>query len=481
MFNPLKKFAKNADDAKAILILGLGGIGYHLAERLLDEDYSVTAIEADVDLVRYADENLDARIIHGDAMNISRWQEACADRMDYFIAVTDNDAVNMMTSMIADKFGIECKIARVRSLDFGHDEAILQGEDLKIDLFIHPEELAAQEIARLLKSTSGDEILDIALGQMQVLAARIYDESPLANKNLIELSTIYNEFSFRVVAISRGITTIIPGGHHKILPHDQILIMANKDDLPHLMELTGIRQRRRQRIMILGGGLVGCRLAELLGKDVQVRLIEKNERRAAELSAMLPHTEILHGDGSDKHALEEAGLPDMDTFVATTGHNETNIMSCLLAKQLMNKADKVKDKETEVSRRNLKKTVCMVNKKDYMVLASTSGSDIVLNKKILAGNEILTYISRNELLSVMHMHGFDAEVVDLIAAPGSPVTRRPLAELDDSLAGHIIIGSVFHDGFWVTAVGSTHIQEGNRAIVICNSDYLKEVRKLFSA
>ncbi|CAK8719313.1 Trk system potassium transporter TrkA [Candidatus Electrothrix aarhusensis] len=473
MLNALKKLKKSQKKSKNFLILGLGGIGYYLAKRLLDEDYSVTAIEANPDLVRHADDNLDARIINGSAMSIACWQEAAADQMDYMIAVTDNDAVNMMTSMIADKFGIACKIARVRSLDFGHNEAVLQGKDLKINLFIHPEELAAQEIARLIKRTSGDEIIDIALGQMQVLAARIRDDSPLANKSLIDIAKAYNEFPFRVVAISRGITTIIPGGKHEILPHDQVLIMANKDDLPRLIELTGLQQQRRNRIMILGGGLVGSRLAELLDKDIQVRLIEKDEQRATELSSALPHTEVLHGNGSDKHVLEEAGLLDMDTFIATTGQNETNIMSCLLAKQLM-------DMETETSLRNLKKTICMVNNTDYMVLASTSGSDIVLNKKILAGNEILTYISRSELLSVMHMHGFDAEVVDLIAAPGSPITRKPLAALDSSFTGHIIIGSVFREGSWHTAVGSTHIQEGNRAIVICNSDYLKEVRKMFT-
>ncbi len=361
-----------------------------------------------------------------------------------------------------------------RSLDFGHHDSILQGKDLKIDLFIHPEELAAQEIARFINRTAGDEIIDIALGQMQVLAARIYDESPLANKNLIEIAQTYNDFPFRVVAISRGITTIIPGGEHEILPKDQILIMADKKDLPSLMELTGIQQQRRHRVMILGGGLVGCRLAELLDKNVHVKLIEKDEKRAEELSSVLLDTEILHGDGSDKNVLEEAGLLDMDTFIATTGKNDTNIMSCLLAKQLMTG-------KCEGPMCSLKKTICLVNKEEYMVLASTSGSDIVLNQKILAGNEILTFIRQNELLSVMHMHGFDAEVVDLIAAPGSPVTRKPLAKLDTTLTGHVIIGSVFRDGIWSTAVGSTHIKKGDRAIAVCNSDYLKEVRKLFSA
>ncbi len=457
-----------------ILILGLGGIGYYLAKRLLQEDYTVTVIEPDADIVRQADENLDARIINGSAMDITCWQEAQAGAMDYLIAVTDNDAVNMMAAMIGDKFGIECKIARVRSKDFGAKDSILQGEDLKIDLFIHPEELTAQEIARLINRTSGDEIIDIALGQMQVLAARISDASPLANKTLIEIARIHNDFPFRVVAIARGITTIIPGGGHEILPGDQILIMAGKEHLPGLIELTGIQQQRRQKVMILGGDLVGRRLAQLLGKDVKVRLIEKDQQRAEKLSSMLNNASVLHGDGSNQNVLEEAGLLDMDTFIAVTGENETNIMSCLLAKQVMTA-------NCKGSQCSQKKTLCLVNKEDYMVLASTSGSDIVLNKKMLAGNEILTFIRRSELLSIMHMHGFDAEVVDLIAAPGSPVTRKPLAKLNASLAGHIIIGSVFRDGIWSTAIGSTHIQDGDRAIVICKSSFLKDVRQLFSA
>ncbi len=474
MLNKLSKLRKNTRETENILILGLGGIGYYLARRLLHEGYSVTVIEPNDELTRHADGNLDARIITGNSMDSSCWKEAGADRMDYLIAVTDSDAVNMLTCMIGDKFGIECKISRVRSHDFGGADSLLQGEDLKIDLFIHPEELTAQEIARLIKRTAGDEIIDVALGQMQVLAARIYDDSPLANKNLIEIGQTFNEFPFRVVAVSRGITTIIPGGTHEILPGDQILIMADKEHLSGLIELTGIHQQCRQRVLILGGGLVGRRIAELLGKTFQVRLIERDAKRATELTNDLPDTEVLLGDGSDKNVLEEAGLLEMDTFIATTGTNETNIMSCLLAKQLMTG-------NCEGSLCSLKKTLCLVNKEDYMVLASTSGSDIVLNKKILAGNEILTYIRRNEVLSVMHMHGFDAEVVDLITAHGAPVTRKPLAKLDTSLGGHIIIGSIFRDGVWSTAVGTTHIQEGDRAIVICNADYLKEVRHLFSA
>ncbi len=467
-------FGKKSTAQESILILGLGGIGSYLAKRLLHEGYAITVIEPDGDLIRYADGTMDARLIQGSAMAIDCWRDAHANSIDYLIAVTNNDAVNMLASMIGDRFGITQKIARVRSQDFGHDDSILCREDLKIDLFIHPEELAAQEIVRMIKRTAGDEIIDIALGQMQVMATRITKTSPLANKNLIEISKTYNEFPFRVVAISRGITTIIPSGEQTISPQDQVLIMADKEDLPKLMEMTGVKQHRRQRVMILGGGLVGFRVAELLGKTFRVTLLEKDAKRAEELSFLLKNTEVLHGDGSDKSVLEEAGLFDMDTFIASTGENETNIMSCILAKHLM-------DASNSAPNRPQGKTICLVTKEEYMVLASTSGSDIVLNKKILAANEILTFIRGSELLSIAHMHGFDAEVVDLIAAPNSPVTKKPLAMQTAAFAGHIIIGSVFREGRWNTAIGDTHIQDGDRVIVICNSLYLKEVRKLFSA
>ena len=107
------------------------------------------------------------------------------------------------------------------------------------------------------------------------------------------------------------------------------------------------------------------------------------------------------------------------------------------------------------------------------------GTDIALNKKILAGNEILKFIRRGELLSVAHLHGFDAEVVEIIAAPNSPITRKPLSKLDRPYYGKMIIGAIFRDDQWQIAVGDTHIHAGDSAIVVCTSPHLKDVQKLF--
>jgi trk system potassium uptake protein TrkA len=407
-------------------------------------------------------------------MSIECWREAGAAKMDYLIAVTNNDAVNMMACLIADRFGIERKIARVRSTEFGGEDSILKAEDLKIDLLIHPEELAAQEIFRLIKLRAGNDIIDVAAGQIQVMATRIHEKSPLAHRKLKDISKEYRKFPFRIVAIARGITTLIPGGEHELLPQDYAFFMAGSENLPRLMGMTGVEQQKRHRVMILGGGLVGRRLAELLGKTVEVRLIEKDEQFAQELSHELPNTEVLHGDGSDSDVLVSAGLLEMDTFITATGENETNIMGCVLAKHLMNS-------HNGSLRGKQRKTIALVNKEDYLVLAATMGSDIALNKKILAGNEILKFIRRGELLSVAHLHGFDAEVVEIVAAPNSPITRKPLSKMDPSYYGKIMVGAIHRDGAWQVAVGDTHIQSDERVIVVCVSHHLKDVQKLFLA
>lgn len=457
-----------------ILILGLGGVGFYLAKRLVHEGYAVTAIESNSALIRLADASIDGRLIQGNAMSIECWKEAGADKMDYLIAVTNNDAVNMMSCQIGDRFGIPRKIARVRSTEFGSEDSILNARDLKIDLIIHPEELAAQEVFRLIKLRAGNDIIEAAKGRIQAMATRIHEESPLAYRKLKDISQEYSEFPFRIVAIARGIRTLVPSGEDELLPQDQAFFMASSENLTRLMSLTGVEQQKRHRVMIIGGGLIGSRLAELLGKTVNVRLIEKSEDIAQELSYSLKNAEILNGDGSDSDVLIAAGLLDMDTFITATGENETNIMSCVLAKHLMNsQGGKKKEKQS--------KCIALVSKEDYVVLAATMGTDLALNKKILAGNKILKFIRRGELISVAHLHGFDAEMVEIVAAKDSPITRKPLSKIGSYYNGKIMIGGIHRDGIWQVAVGDTHIRNNERAIVICMSQNLKDVQKLFLA
>ena len=205
---------------------------------------------------------------------------------------------------------------------------------------------------------------------------------------------------------------MIPGGEDEIRRNDYVYFLVRAEDVPSLMLVIGMGAQRRQRVMVVGGGDVGSRVAELLEDTFKVTLIEHDVRRAEELSQELRKVELLHGDGADPNTLLSAGLLKMDTVITATGNNETNIMANALAKQMI--------RNQEGDRRGKEaKTVTLVQREQYLTLAAAMGSDIVLNKKVLAGDTILTYL-REEMLSVAHLYGADAEVVELVAAPGAP-------------------------------------------------------------
>ncbi len=453
-----------------ILLVGLGGVGYYLAKRLSHEEHAITVIESDPNLIKRADGEVDARLIRGDAMSFSSWNGIDTEKMDYLIAVTDNDAVNIMSCLIADRLGIPCKIARVRSLELWEDHPILSQDDLSIDMVIRPEELTAQEISRLLKMRAGNVVINIGDGHMQVMATRISTTSVLAHTRIMDISKRYSDFYFRIVAIARGIETIIPSGDDVLKPQDLVFVLVHRGELPQLMQLVEASQEKRHRVMIIGGGLIGARVAELLEDHFPVRLLELDVHRAEQLSYRFRKTEVLHGDGEDADILLRAGLLNMDTIVTATGDNETNIMTSVLAKHLIrNQPGELHGKEG--------KTVALVKREAYLSLAASMGSDIVLNKKVLAGDQILKYVRRGKLLSVAHLHGVDAEVVELVAEKGAQITKKPLYALG-GMKDRVIIGGVCQDEKWEIAVGDTHVQPGDKVIGICRSRHLRDLQKL---
>ena len=334
---------------------------------------------------------------------------------------------------------------------------------------VHPEELLAQEIYRLVKRAACNDLIDIGNGWMQVLALRVDDQSPLVFKSPRELSAIHDQYHFRVVALARGISTIIPQADETIRPQDQVFILARRDDMEQLMKQMRIRDQGISRMMILGGGLVGRRVAQLLEKEIEITLIENKHERAEELAVNLEKTQVIEGDVTDANVLVMAGMDRMESFVATTGDNETNIITCLLAKHLMNRGNR----EIQGAQG---KTIALVDKEDHLVLSSTIGLDVVLNAKISAANEILKFIRRSELLSVAHLHGVDAEVVEVVASPGSEITRKPLKKLASYLKKYeIIIGGIHQNGTWEIAVGASEVQPGARVVLVCSSRNLRNV------
>ena len=169
---------------------------------------------------------------------------------------------------------------------------------------------------------------------------------------------------------------------------------------------------------------------------------------------------VLNIDGTRVDLLSEENLEDMDAFIATTGDSQKNIMSCLMAKS-----------------KNIGRTIAIVDNTDYFELSESIGVDTLINKKLLAANEIFRFIRKGNILELNKLNNMNAEVLEFLVNKDSKVKGKKIRDLDFPRSA--IIGGVIRDGVGKIALGDFVIKKGDRILVCALYNAISKVEKLF--
>lgn len=446
-----------------IIIIGAGEIGYDLASVLSKEKHDVIVVDREKACLDKVSENLDVLCFEGNATSAEDLVEAGVKDADILIAVTSIDEVNMIASLMSKRLGAEMVIARVRSDELSRPNAPLKSTDLGIDVLIHPEQSAAQEIVRLVKRSSASDLINLADGKMQLIGLKIGKNSPLVGKKLSEYAQEYAEVTFRVTAIARKGLTIIPSGTVRIQALDQVFILAETEDIPAIIKTTGKPDVEINRIMIAGGTPIGAMIARILcneEKKWNLKLIEPDYDTAVELAQELKNVLVLNGNPTDPDLLATEGITETDAFISVTDDEESNIISCLMAKHL-----------------EVPKTVALVSKSDYIPLSQTIGLDAAVNKKSAASNEIHRHVRGGRVISVTALQGIKAEVIELQATPKSKIVKKPIHKIN--FPQGCVVGGILRNESIEIATGQSRINPNDRVIIFCLPEAIDKVTSLF--
>ncbi len=443
-----------------ILIIGAGEIGFQLSKRLSQEKHDIIMIEADPHKVKRATEQLDAMVIEGHAASLQALKKADLANVDVMAAMTNNDEANLLACKLCKKAGVGATIARVRNPEFMTADFGPTAEELGVDLMIHPEKETADAIVRLIRQSSATDLIEFEDGKVQLLGVRLESNSKLLHTPLFELGELHGDPPMRIVAIVRNQETIIPGGEDRLMPGDQIFVISDPDYIPDFITLTGKKDTRIENIMILGGGLVGQFIALSLGKEINVKIVESSAEKSEEIAGVLPHTLVIHGDGTDYDLLAAEGIVDMDAFIAVTGDDETNIISTLLVRHM-----------------KIPRTIALVNKIEYLPITTTIGLDAVVSKQLLTVNAIQRFIQHQQVAAIASLPGIEAQCIEYIAKKGSKIAKRPLRDIH--FPNNAIVGAVLHDDQMIVPRGDTSITPGDKVVVFALPQALDEVEKLF--
>jgi len=435
-----------------IFITGAGDVGYHLA-RELSQDYDVTVIDQKSRACERLEE-IDVRVLQGNAANAQLLVEAGIEDADIVVAVTGNDEVNMITCISASHLGVERTIARVSNSDY-IDQPMKDRKHIGIGLMICPELVMAERIVKELYFPSMVERRRLAGGKAELIELAIGEEMPLAGP----ISKIDLPENCRIAAIKRGEEILIARKEESIRAGDRLILTCEAKSVPKLRKIIH-EDTASHKVMIVGGGVVGFYLAKWLEKmDFDLKLVEIDNYRCQELAEELPDTLILNGDGTDISLIKAENVGSMDAVFSVTGFDEKNLLCSLLAKQLG--ADKI---------------VARVDRSDYIDLFEMVGVDHAISPGRVTVDAVLKLIRGGD--EAISSGKEEAEILELRAEKEAKILGKNAAE---KMPKGAILGTIMRGSQPIIPTLDTEVKEGDRIFVLALPKASPKVKALFSA
>ncbi|HEX9885225.1 MAG TPA: Trk system potassium transporter TrkA [Longimicrobiales bacterium] len=444
-----------------VLIVGAGEVGFHLAERLSQENQDVVLIEADPERAAFASQQLDVMTLVGNGASLPMLESAGVRSARMLLAVTSQDEVNLISCLAASRLDVEYTIARISNPEYYTRGSVLSREQLGIDLMINPERECARETYQLLQSAAATDVAQFAEGRVQLLGLVVQEGAAVAGRTLAELGQELHDYRYVTVAIVRNGETTIPKGDSTIQAGDQIYVLSPTSEVDAIPPLAGHERFVMRRVMIAGGSREGQFLAEILEtKGIECTILDHDRRRCLELAEHLPRALVLHADATDLELLEMEGVAGIDGFVSCTGHDEINLLSSLLAKSV-----------------GARRVVSLVNKFDYLPLVPRVGIDAAVSPRMSAVNAILRYVRRGRVMTVATMKGIDAEAIEFNVGEGSRIAGELLQDVSFPKGG--IVGTIIRGDEILMPRGFHRILPGDEVIVFALPEAIPEIESFF--
>ncbi len=443
-----------------IVIAGSGSVGFHLAELLTKENQDIILIDTDEDVLLHASTHLDVLTIKGDITSVGILKNANVEKANLFIAVTTSETTNLLSAILAKQLGAKTTIARVDNPEYLAKEQKEKFLNLGVDKLISPQRLAAQEIERLLRRSSFTDVFEFEDGKIAIVGFTIDNSSSIMGKSMNQMDMLTPDFDFRGIALLRNHRTLIPKGDTILRQGDHLYVAAQKHCVDKVSRFAGKQLKPVKKVMIIGDTPLAYRTAQLLENKYRVSFIVKNKERAKRFIESLSNALVSVADYGNIELLQEEGLHDMDAFIALTKNSETNIITSLMAEE-----------------GGVYKTIAAVDNTIYTHISQNIGIDTMINKKLIAANNIFRFVRKGTIKAIASLHGVDAELIEFEILRSNRITSHAIRELH--LPEKSIIAGVVRGEESFIPNGDFQLQLKDKIIVFAQPEAIHKVEEIF--
>ncbi|MES0491931.1 MAG: NAD-binding protein [Leptospirales bacterium] len=499
------KFFKNSEDLKPgkknqsnrVIVVGAGQVGTHIMGRLAAEGYDVVLIDEDEDMVNKSREVADVGCIVGNGCNPQIYSDIGLNSKDLFLAVTDSDETNLVACHIAQAFGCETKIARVRQPFYKSDnETPLNDEFWKkmgVEILFNQDLLTIQEIEHLMENPGAIDTVFLHGGRDRIVAYKVKPHSLMIGRRLIGLRDVPIFENLLVVAVNtvtdintktsisnrlkehfstgkkskkEGLKThmLIPRGDYKIKEGDLLYLAGVRKDflgIGHLFDPGLIKEFTR--VFILGGSILSHQLSQYIlqhypGKSIY--LIEQTKKEAYLASESLdPRINVLLTSSHDIETLIQEGLDKYSIFIGASNEEDDNVLTCLLAKE-----------ETQA------RTITIVHSNVYSHLIQYLEIDATVSPKSLLVEDVLKVLRKN-VYDVLSAKEHDAEILEFVVPEKSIMAGQRLR--DFRFPENSIVAFIYRGESIIIPRGDSVIHCGDHMVIFSLRSAIEEVQNIF--
>lgn len=442
-----------------IVIAGAGAVGTHLAKMLSGEKQDIILMDTSAEKLSRMESNFDLMTVEGNPTSFTSLKDAGVDTADLFVAVTPEESRNVTACILAHSLGARKTVARIDNAEYlqpKHKEFLQQ---LGVDSLIYPEMLAAREIADSLRLSWIRQWWEFGNGALVMVGVKVRSNAEVINTPLMQLS---KEMPYHIVAVVRGKETIIPKGRDMLLADDIVFFTCEKKALPYLRRICGKDEYQKVRnVIIMGGSRIAVRATQQICDEMSVKIIEQDIDKCHWLNEVLGgKAMVINGDARDHDLLASEGIDSVQGFVALTDSSETNILSCLSAKQM-----------------GAFKTVAEVESIDLITMAEGMDIGAVINKKKIAASYIYRMLLDADVDNVKCLTVANADVAEFIVSDKARVTKGLVKDL--TLPEGCTFGGLIRGRESMLVTGDTQIEPGDHVVVFCLESMIRQLEKFF--
>jgi trk system potassium uptake protein TrkA len=203
-------------------------------------------------------------------------------------------------------------------------------------------------------------------------------------------------------------------------------------------------------IVIVGGGKVGSYLARMLKETgYDVTLVEERKEQVAKIKEDQPELNVLLGDGCEPYILDEARVLKADAVVAVTGHDEDNIVVCMLAKL-----------EYEVPH-----TIARINNpKNEWLFRESFGVDVALSNTHMIAKLLQEEIALGDIVTLLKLRKGAMSLVELTLADDSMAVGEAIKDL--TLPAEVVLATIIRGNELVLPKGTTVLEAGDEILAV---------------